>query len=107
MWLEKGSRSSLRRPVRRLTTPFGRSLVARTSARVTAVRGWEVEARATAVLPPAMVGARREMRPRREGVSGERMETTPVGSRTEKLKWEEATGFTQEKTCWYLSAQPA
>src|SRR5688572_30083898 len=107
MWEAKCSSSSLRSPVRRFTTPPGRSLVARTSLKVTAARAFEVEARAIHVLPPTMVGAIVEIRPIKPDSSGERMETTPVGSSREKLKWELATGFTEEKICWYLSDQPA
>src|SRR5690348_7108372 len=107
MWLAKCSISSVRWPVRRLTTPPGRSLVARTSPRVTALKGLVDEARAMHVLPPAIVGAMTLKRPSRGDSSGARMETTPVGSRIEKLKWLELTGLTLEKTCWYLSHQPA
>src|SRR5262245_7107231 len=107
MCVAKCSSSSVRWPVRMLTTPLGTSLVASTSEKVTAGRGLLVEARATAVLPPARVGAMTEIKPSKGESSGARIETTPVGSRMEKLKWLEETGFTLEKTCWYLSAQPA
>src|SRR5437667_8689956 len=107
MWLAKCSSSSFRSPVRRLTTPPGRSLVPRTSDKVTALRGLDVDASAMQVLPPAMVGAMTDKRPRRPVFSGERIDTTPVGSSKLKLKWLELTGLTLEKICWYLSHQPA
>src|SRR5437870_7233274 len=94
-------------PVRRFTTPPGRSLVASTSASVTALSGLLVDAKAMQVLPPAMVGAIVEINPIKPNSSGERIETTPVGSSSEKLKCELLTGFTLEKICWNLSAQPA
>ena len=59
------------------------------------------------MLPPAIDGAIVETRPIRAVSSGARIETTPVGSSIEKLKCELLTGFTLEKTCWYLSHQPA
>src|SRR4051812_48059060 len=107
MWVAKCSRSSFRSPVRRLITPPGRSLVARTSLNVIALRGLVVEARAMQVLPPAMVGEMTDNKPNKPELSGEMIETTPVGSSRLKLKWLELTGFTLEKICWYLSAQPA
>jgi hypothetical protein len=45
------------------------------------------------VLPPAIIGAMALIKPINEFSSGQITETTPVGSGTEKLKWEEATGL--------------
>ena len=72
-----------------------------------AASGLAVEASAMHVFPPAMVGMIVEIKPIKPVSSGDRMETTPVGSSREKLKWELATGLTLEKICWYLSHQPA
>jgi hypothetical protein len=72
-----------------------------------AVMGKRSEASTMQVLPPAMMGATTETSPSRPLSRGARMETTPVGSSRLKLKCEEDTGFTVEKTCWYLSHQPA
>src|SRR5688500_885010 len=107
MWLAEGSCSSAPSPGRGVITAPGRALVARTSPRVTAHRGNEVDASAIHVLPPAIAGAMVDTRPIRAESSGTRIETTPVGSSTLKLKCELLTGFTLLNTCWYLSHQPA
>ena len=62
--------SSARRPVSRLTTPPGRSLVASTSASSIAASGPVSDAIATTVLPPTSAGASRETRPSSGGSSG-------------------------------------
>ena len=82
-----------------LTTPDGTSLVANTSENVTAGSGLLVDPRAMQVFPPTMAVAMTEISPSSAESSGARIETTPVGSSTEKLKWLEATGFTLENTC--------
>ncbi|MEJ7672391.1 MAG: hypothetical protein WKF59_06705 [Chitinophagaceae bacterium] len=51
------------------------------------------------VLPPAITGAITETRPSKELPCGAMMDTTPVGSGTEKLKCEDATGFTALYNC--------
>src|SRR5690606_8431085 len=102
-----GFSSSLRKPVSKFTTPPGRSLVANTSANVTAGKGCTSLATTTAVLPPAITGATTLTRPMRPDVHGAITPTTPVGSCTLKLKCAEFTGFTLLKTAWYLSHQPA
>src|SRR2546430_13606691 len=94
MWVAKCSRSSFRSPVRRFTTPPGKSLVARTSLKVMALRGLLVDAKAMQVFPPAMTGERTDNNPNKPELSGERIDTTPVGSSKLKLKWLELTGFT-------------
>src|SRR6185295_9116235 len=94
-------------PVRILTTPPGTSDELITSAKPTAHKGFVSEARMTHVFPPAIMGAIAETNPTRE-LSWEAIAaTTPVGSGTEKLKCEEATGFTVPNICWYLSHHPA
>ena len=55
----------------------------------------------------SIVGAIVEIRPINPVLSGEIIETTPVGSSRLKLKCELLTGLTLEKICWNLSAQPA
>src|SRR6185503_9924860 len=82
-------------PVKILTTPPGRSEEFNTSANVTAARGFVSEASTTQVFPPAITGAITETRPSRESDWGAMIDTTPVGSGTEKLKCELATGFTE------------
>src|SRR6185295_1868258 len=94
-------------PVRILTTPPGTSDELITSAKLTAHRGFVSEARITQVFPPAMIGEIVETNPTREFSCGAIAATTPVDSGTEKLKCEEATGFTVPNICWYLSHQPA
>ena len=103
---EKGSSSSEDFPVRIFTTPAGTSEEFKTSANVTEQRGFVSEARTTEVFPLAMAGAIAETNPIKEFSSGAMMETTPVGSGTEKLKCEDETGFTEEKICEYLSHHP-
>ena len=51
------------------------------------------------VLPPAITGAITDTNPSNESACGAIIETTPVGSGTEKLKCEVATGLTALKTC--------
>src|SRR6185369_4338293 len=95
---EKCGCSSALVPVKILTTPPGRSLVAKTSANVTAHRGFFSEARTIQVLPPAITGSTTETKPVSEVFSSAMIATTPKGSGTEKLKCEEATGFTELNT---------
>ncbi len=94
-------------PVRMLTTPPGRSLVASTSARFTAGSGREYDDTTTAVLPLTITGAITETRPRSEDSSGARTATTPVGSGVERLKNGPATGLALPTTWASLSAHPA
>src|SRR5438876_8978594 len=98
---------SARLPVKRLTTPPGKSLVARISVKVIAGSGYLSEATTTAVLPLKSTGETREISGSSAGSSGTRTTTTPVGSGTVKLKWDVATGFTLPKIWEYLSVQPA
>src|SRR5438034_969155 len=70
--------SSLRWPLMMLTTPAGTSLVAKTSASVSAARGLDSGARATMTLPPHRAGATRRTSPRRGASSGATSPTTPV-----------------------------
>ena len=91
-----------------LTTPPGRSLVASTSAKVTARSGLLVRGEGDAVLPPTMVGADGGDQADQAGFFRARGWRRRRSARAgEKLKWELLTGFTLEKICWYLSAQPA
>ena len=98
---EKGSSNSEVFPVRIFTTPAGTSEEFKTSAKVIAQSGFVSEARTTQVFPLAITGAITETNPTKVFASGAIMETTPVGSGTEKLKCEDETGFTEEKTCEY------
>src|SRR5688572_23762658 len=99
--------SSLGLPVSMFTTPPGISDELMISANVTAQSGLDSEASTTQVLPPVMTGAITDTRPINELACGAMIDTTPVGSGTEKLKCELATGFTALNSCWYLSHQPA
>src|ERR1051325_8467098 len=99
--------SSARRPVNRLATPPGRSLVARISAKVAAGRGNVSDATTAAVFPLRITGATSETSASKDGSSGARTTTTPEGSGMVKLKCDVATGFTLPNTCEYLSVQPA
>src|SRR6187401_3168108 len=101
------SASSSRKPVSTFTTPGGTSDACSTSAKLTAQSGSICDASTTQVLPPAIAGATFETRPSRALDSGARIAMTPIGSRMEKLKCDEATGLTELNICWYLSAQPA
>ena len=83
---EKGSSSSEDFPVRIFTTPAGTSEEFITSANVIAQRGFVSEARTMQVFPLAIAGAITETNPINEFSSGANIETTPVGSGTEKLK---------------------
>src|ERR1700680_2105686 len=100
-------KSSPRCPLRTLTTPAGKSLVAKTSASVSAGSGGDSGAGATTTLPPQRAGARRRTSPASAGSSGATIPTTPVGSGRVKLKYGPATGFTVPATCGSLSVQPA
>jgi hypothetical protein len=53
-----------------------------------------------------MIGMTTEMNPSKEEFSSAITLTTPVGSGTEKLKCELATGFTEPNNGWYLSHHP-
>ena len=68
-----------------LITPCGRSLVARTSAKVIAESGASVLARTTTVLPEVIIGATQSIKPRSDGVSGAIAATTPMLSGIVKL----------------------
>ena len=70
-----------------------------TSANVIEQRGFVSDAKIMQVFPPAIIGAITETNPSKELSCGAMAATTPVGSGTEKLKWEEATGFTVPKIC--------
>ena len=72
-------------PVKIFITPCGRSLVARTSAKVIADSGALVLAKTTTVFPDVMIGATTSIRPRRDGVSGATAATTPILSGIVKL----------------------
>ena len=73
-------------PVKIFTTPPGRSDEFNTSAKVTEQSGFVSEASTTQVLPPAITGAITETNPSSESFCGAIIDTTPVGSGTEKLK---------------------
>src|SRR5215470_12643961 len=107
MWVAKWENNSADLPVKILTTPPGTSEELITSAKLTAQSGLASEPRTMHVFPPAMTGAIVETNPISELSCGAITATTPVGSGTEKLKCEEATGLTVPKSCWYLSHQPA
>src|SRR6185437_9011829 len=105
-WLASHGASSAGKPVSRLTTPPGRSDVARTSVSDTAGSGRSREATMTVVLPVVMIGAITDTRPRRLDSCGARAPTTPVGSGSEKLKYGPATELALPVTWAYLSATP-
>ena len=65
------------------------------------------DATTTQVFPPQITGIINETKPIKALSCGVTIPTTPVGSTTEKLKCEEATGLTELRICWYLSHQPA
>ena len=58
------------------------------------------------IFPETNAGIIEVIKPSKGLSSGAKTATTPVGSITEKLKWEEATGLTELEICWILSAQP-
>src|SRR5207244_11405254 len=99
--------SSARLPVRILTTPPGKSLVARISANVAAGNGNFSDATTITALPLKITGAMSETSASNDGSSGVNTTTTPCGSGVVKLKCDDATGFTLLKTWEYLSVQPA
>src|SRR6185436_13651767 len=99
--------SSARLPVKRFTTPPGKSLVARISVNVTAGSGYFSEATTMAALPLKITGAIRDTSDTNDGSSGASTTTTPIGSGVVKLKCGVATGFTLPKTWENLSVQPA
>ena len=80
-------------------TPPGTSLVAKTSANVMAQVGLFSEAKTMHVFPPTMQGAITEIRPNNAVDSSAIMATTPIGSGTEKLKCDVATGLTELCNC--------
>jgi len=82
---EKCVCNSLLFPVIIFTTPAGRSDVASTSANVMADKGNFSEAYITQVFPPAITGAKTLTNPKSALSSGAMIDTTPVGSGTEKL----------------------
>ena len=49
----------------------------------------------------------KETKPNKGALCVAMITTTPVGSGMEKLKCDDATGFTVPNTWWYLSAHPA
>src|SRR6266404_3838963 len=98
---------SARLPVRILTTPAGRSLVARISEKASAGSGNLSEAIMTAALPLKITAEVSATNGNSGGSSGATTTTTPVGSGVVKLKCGEATGLTLPKICEYLSVQPA
>ncbi len=100
-------RVSERGPQRRFTTPPGRSEVASTSAHSRPGIGSLSESRTTQLLPLTITGRTCETSPRSDGLSGATTPTRPVGSGSEKSKYDEATGFTDDSSAWYLSDQPA
>src|SRR4051794_40085474 len=73
-------------PVSTLTTPPGRSDVARTSDSVTAGSGRSWDARTTHVLPDTITGATTDPSPSSDDAWGATTATTPLGSGTERLK---------------------
>src|ERR1700744_5220799 len=99
--------SSARLLVSRFTTPPGKSLVAKISAKVAAGNGYFSEGITITVLPLRMTGATRETKASNDGSSGASTTTTPIGSGVVKLKCDDATGFTLPNTCEYFSVQPA
>ena len=99
MCVDNVSFSSLFVPVRIFTTPPGTSEEFKTSANVTAHNGKFSEAITTHVFPPQITGSIIETNPINEVFCGAKIPTTPVGSKTEKLKCEEATGLTELNTC--------
>src|SRR6476659_2314799 len=107
IWSTNQLANSAGLPVKILTTPPGRSEEFNTSENVTAHKGLVSEASTTQVLPPAITGAITETSPSKESPWGAMIETTPVGSGTEKLKCELATGLTALYNCWNLSHHPA
>ena len=72
-------------PVKTLTTPAGKSLVAMISEKVIAGSGNFSEAITTAVFPDVMTDAIAAMRLSRDGFAGANIATTPIGSGVEKL----------------------
>jgi hypothetical protein len=94
-------------PVRMFTTPPGRSLVARHSENVMAVRGSSSLASTTQTLPDTITGKIAVTSPSSDGRAGATTATTPMGSGTVKLKCGPATGFELASRLWYLSLQPA
>jgi hypothetical protein len=92
---EKCETNSELLPVSIFTTPPGTSEEFNTSENVTEHKGNFSEANTTQVLPPAITGAMALTKPISEELLGAIMPTTPVGSGTEKLKCEVATGFTE------------
>ena len=61
--------------------------------------GKDSDAKATTVFPPVIAGMMVETSPISDEFSGQITPTTPIGSRTEKLKCEEDTGFTELAIC--------
>jgi hypothetical protein len=68
-----------------LITPAGRSLVARTSAKVIADNGAFVLASTITVFPEVIIGAMTSISPSSDGVSGATAATTPMLSGIVKL----------------------
>src|SRR5438034_1294649 len=95
MWDEKCGRSSEVFPVKIFTTPPGRSEEFKTSANETAHNGFNSEAKTTQEFPPAITGMINETKPIKEFSYGTIITTTPINSKTEKLKCENKTGFTE------------
>ena len=85
-WLASHGAISAADPVRMFTTPPGTSLVASTSPRVIALRGYCSLAITTTVLPLTSAGATTLANPSSEDCGGATIATTPVGSGVERLK---------------------
>jgi hypothetical protein len=77
--------SSLCWPERIFKTPFGRSLVATTSAKLIAESGDVLEAKATVVFPETKIGATAATKPRSGLSIGVITPTTPSASGIVKL----------------------
>src|ERR1044071_6262989 len=98
---------SPRLPLKTLTTPAGRSLVARISEKARAGSGYLSDAITTAAFPLKITAEVSATSGNSAGSSGASTTATPDGSGVVKLKCDDATGLTLPKTCEYLSAQPA
>ncbi|CAF3843714.1 unnamed protein product [Rotaria sp. Silwood1] len=77
-----------------LIEPEGKSLVAITSAKLNAGKGYFSFARMMHEFPDASTGRILEIIGRKLKVSGKIIPTIPVGSGIEKLKYPACTGFT-------------
>ena len=80
MWVPMWGSSSARFPVMMLTTPPGRSEVARASARVMAQSGLLSEVMTIQLFHPAIIGRLVPRSPARDDFSGAMAATTPTAS---------------------------